>query len=156
MPPFRKSPTDNFQVYIHPSTHKHMLTHLSLEAPKEGCGVLFQRERLVVRFLPIPNIHPQPLTNFDMHGEIFATLVPETVHKGYQLAAFVHSHPGRNRDATPSRYDISSHAILGLPDLPNIIVAWHQGNLTKPFAVAWKYPSTSGRLVQSQVGSKLT
>lgn len=150
----KKSLKPHFETKIHPSTFKHVVTYLSSQSPQEGCGVLFGRDFLAVKFLPIPNSHSRPYWNFIMDPEIFANEVPKVLDNDYELVAFVHSHPGM-RDATPSAYDIASYDSISYPNVVHVIVAWYKNDMSNPFATVWKYPSIAGRLVQSHEGSKL-
>lgn len=149
-----KSPSPTFELKIHPATYKHMMTYLTVQNPIEGCGVLFGKDGLCVKFLPIPNIHPAPMFNFMMDTGVFLNDITDMVNSGHDLSAFVHSHTGK-RTTQPSTNDLASHERMGIKTL-EIIVAWPRGDLNRPVAVVWDYPSTAGRLVQAHTGSKLT
>lgn len=152
----KKELRPRFEVKIHPATYKHMVTHLSVQAPIEGCGLLFERDSLAVKYTPVPNIHSRPTWNFRMDPVVFTAEIAESDKWGYRLIAFVHSHPG-TRDTTPSAYDIASYMSdeHKFPNMVHVILAWHKGDLSKPMVTVWRYPDVAGRLVQSHEGSKL-
>ncbi|BAW02468.1 metal-dependent protease of the PAD1/JAB1 superfamily [Thermus thermophilus] len=77
--------------------------HLRREAPKEGVG-LWAGRREVERVVPLPNVHPNPLTGYLAEPLALLRALKALEREGLSLLAIYHSHP--SGPALPSPRDI--------------------------------------------------
>jgi proteasome lid subunit RPN8/RPN11 len=77
--------------------------HLQGEAPREGVG-LWAGRREVERAIPLPNVHPSPLTGYLADPLALLKALRELEREGLSLLAIYHSHP--QGPALPSPTDI--------------------------------------------------
>ena len=66
--------------------------HLLREAPKEGVG-LWAGRREVERVIPLPNVHPSPLTAYLADPLALLKALKALEREGLSLLALYHSHP---------------------------------------------------------------
>ncbi|WP_243030220.1 M67 family metallopeptidase [Thermus altitudinis] len=78
-------------------------THLDKEVPREGVG-LWAGRREVERVIPLPNVHPEPLTGYLAEPLALLRALKELEREGLSLLAIYHSHP--KGPALPSPTDI--------------------------------------------------
>ncbi|MFN4070558.1 MAG: M67 family metallopeptidase [Thermus caldifontis] len=78
-------------------------THLDKEVPREGVG-LWAGRREVERVVPLPNVHPEPLTGYLAEPLALLRALKELEREGLALLAIYHSHP--KGPALPSPTDI--------------------------------------------------
>ncbi|MGC8875493.1 Mov34/MPN/PAD-1 family protein [Thermus sp.] len=77
--------------------------HLKGEAPREGVG-LWAGRREVERVIPLPNVHPSPLTGYLAEPLALLKALRELEEEGLALLAIYHSHP--KGPAFPSPTDL--------------------------------------------------
>jgi len=77
--------------------------HLEREAPREGVG-LWAGRREVERVLPLPNVHPNPLTGYLAEPLALLKALRALEREGLSLLALYHSHP--KGPALPSPTDL--------------------------------------------------
>ena len=77
--------------------------HLEREAPREGVG-LWAGRRELERVLPLPNVHPNPLTGYLAEPLALLKALRALEREGLSLLALYHSHP--KGPALPSPTDL--------------------------------------------------
>jgi len=77
--------------------------HLKREFPKEGVG-LWAGRREVERVIPLPNVHPNPLSGYLAEPLALLKVLRELEREGLELLAIYHSHP--RGPAFPSPADL--------------------------------------------------
>lgn len=87
------------------SCYDEMIIYGSQSLPYEACGIVACRsDRLIDTFIPIKNIHSEPLTNFEFEPHAWIEALYALEHLQAKLVGYVHTHP--NEDAIPSIHDI--------------------------------------------------
>ncbi len=72
-------------------------------APREACGVLLGRDNRIEQCLPTINVHPQPLSHFEIDPRALIACHKAAREGGLQVIGYYHSHP--NGAAEPSAID---------------------------------------------------
>jgi proteasome lid subunit RPN8/RPN11 len=72
-------------------------------APREACGILLGRGNRIEQCLPTINVHPQPLSHFEIDPRALIACHKAARDGGLQVIGYYHSHP--NGRAEPSAID---------------------------------------------------
>ena len=122
---------------IRSSDLESILKHSKEKYPKEACGIMKGRMKMidgvrmneVLKVYPTKNIHPNPLRGYKIHPEdqyrIYVELDPDL-----ELVGFYHSHP--HGPTAPSKTDVDTCNYHGFSFL---IVSLE--NFEKPDVSAW-------------------
>jgi len=62
-------------------------------APREACGILLGRENRIEQYIPTINVHPKPLTHFEIDPGALIACHKSARDGGLQVMGYFHSHP---------------------------------------------------------------
>jgi len=103
-----------------------MVTHCRACYPNEACGILAGTGNTVIKFYPMPNFEPSPVSYFMEPKEQFRVM-KELRQEGLTMIAIFHSHPHSPafpsaKDVSLAFYDDAVYLIIGLtnPKSPEI------------------------------------
>ncbi len=71
--------------------------------PFEACGILFGKGARITRFVEASNVHPEPMTHFEINPQALINAHREERSGGPKLLGYFHSHP--KGQAKPSKTD---------------------------------------------------
>lgn len=111
-----------------------LVQHVQSSTPYEVCGFLAGVEGEVRGVYPVPNIAPDPITQFVMEPRAQWNAMRALSERGWQILAIYHSHPPGGQ-AEPSKSDV---ATAYYPEaLTLLIVADISGQITdlRAFAI---------------------
>lgn len=98
-------------------------------APREICGLIAGKNRLVQRIVPLPNAAPDAHKRYLIDPAAYIRALAMLEKEGLSLIGFYHSHP--NGEPIPSPTDIRESAypdavyvIVGLRDMKASLLAW--------------------------------
>lgn len=83
-----------------------LLAEAARAAPGECCGILLGEGMRIVAVLPAANVHPEPLTHFEIDPRVLIGCHRSERAGGKRVIGYYHSHP--NGRARPSATDLAS------------------------------------------------
>ncbi|GFN30246.1 M67 family metallopeptidase [Paenibacillus xylaniclasticus] len=108
-------PSNEHLLCMSNNIYKSIAAHCQATLPNEACGLLsasfsaiMNSHTVVERFIPIPNIHPEPLHAFAFEPSAWTAALYELDRASQQIIGFYHSHPATA--PVPSKSDM-----IGLP-----------------------------------------
>lgn len=111
----------HLDVRIAQSVVDAMLAAATAALPREACGILLAEGGRITRFVETANVHPAPLTHFEIDPQALIDAHRAARAGGAQVAGYFHSHPhGPARpsltDQALAAQDGAIWAIAGAPE----------------------------------------
>jgi proteasome lid subunit RPN8/RPN11 len=105
-----------------------MLAESRRNAPREACGILLGRADRIAQAAPCANVHPNPLTHFEIDPQALIDAHRAAREGGAQVAGYYHSHPSgpphpSATDRAMAHRDGSVWAIIA----DNAVTFWRDG-----------------------------
>ena len=112
------------------SLYDEMIAHCRKEYPKEACGILAEKDGLIIQVYPMTNVEQSPIS-YQMDPKEQLRLQKEMRQTNQDMAAIYHSHTAS--PAYPSSVDVSlavypdvSYVLVSLKDRANPTVRCYQ------------------------------
>lgn len=86
-----------------PNVITQLLAEAATADPRECCGILLGHDNQIERAFPAVNVHPTPLSHFEIDPQALVDCHRQARHGGMEVIGYYHSHP--NGLAKPSATD---------------------------------------------------
>ena len=124
---------------LSPVAHAAMLRAAAEAAPREACGLLLGAGSHIAAASLAANVHPQPLTRFEIDPAALIAAHKAERGGGPQLLGYWHSHPnGLNRPSTTDREQAAGDGRVWAIVAAGAVTLWAdraEGFVPLPYAV---------------------